>query len=201
MVGGRLRLTRSPIAVLGKGALVLVALGLAWYGAMTVALALKASPDQVASLSGYRVAYDYLAGLAPADVTSHTRAIAGPAGLVALLAFGFLAFKELPRARYVRQGLRMSEGELGTLDVEPRVVELIGEEAAEAEPTVSASRAHLAEGRLDVELSLGDPNEVAAALRGARRRALDAMAFNGIPVTTVNVTLTAYRRTHQRELQ
>lgn len=81
------------------------------------------------------------------------------------------------------------------------MVELIGQEAAEGEPAVSASRARLAQDTLDVELSLGDPDEVAAALRGARRRALDAMAFHGIPVTTVNVTLTAYRRTPQRELQ
>lgn len=200
MLGGRVRLRRSPVAVLGTGVLVVVAFALAFYGAMAVALALKASPDQVASLSGYRAAYDFLAGLGPADISAHTRAIAGPAGLAALLVFGFLAFKQLPRAQYVRQGLRVSEQELGALDVEARVVERIGEAAAEAEPAVSASRARLAERELDVELALAGPDEVAEALRGAHRRTLDAMAYHGLPVTTVNVTLTAYR-TSRRELQ
>jgi hypothetical protein len=201
MLGGRLRLSRSPVAVLGTGMLVLVALALVWYGTMTAALALKASPDQVASLSGYRAAYDALAGLEPADITPHTRAIAGPAGLAALLVFGFLAFKELPRAHYVRQDLRVSEQQLGRLDVAPRVVERIGEVAAGGEPAVSASHARLAERELEVELALADPGEVAEALRGARRRALDAMAYHGLPVTTVNVTLTAYRRSPRKELQ
>lgn len=195
-LAGRVRLHRSPIAVIGTIVLVLGALALAWYGAITAALALKASPDTIDSISGYRGAYRFLSDLGPGDITSHVRTIAGLAGLAALLLFGFLAYTQLPRARVVRQGLRLSEDDHGAVDVSPRVVETVGATAAAEEPAVSSSRARLADRELDVELTLGGaPDRAAEALRGARRRALDAMEVHGLPVSRVHVTLTGYRET------
>jgi len=71
-------LTRSfPLARVAADGLVLIfALVLVWGGAMLVLLAFKASPDTINGLSGYRTAYDYLAGLEAQDVTASTRLIA-----------------------------------------------------------------------------------------------------------------------------
>ena len=69
MVRQRLRIGSSPLALLGRIVLVLFALALVWYGAMLVLLAFKVSPHTVNQLSGYRSAYNYLAGLEPQDIT------------------------------------------------------------------------------------------------------------------------------------
>ena len=92
-------LTRSfPLARVAADALVLIfALVLVWGGAMLVLLAFKASPDTINGLSGYRTAYDYLAGLEPRDVTASTRLIAAIGGLIACLIFGYLAWRAVPR--------------------------------------------------------------------------------------------------------
>src|SRR5437763_519446 len=119
----RLRVGSSPLAPLGRIVLVLSALALVWYGAMLVLLALKVSPHTVNRLSGYRSAFNYLAGLQPHDITNDTRLIAGLAGLAGFLVFGYLAFKELPRPRLTRSELRLIDDDHGTVDVAPRAIE------------------------------------------------------------------------------
>jgi hypothetical protein len=204
MLAGRLpvphgvRLSRSPLVVIGTAVLVLASLALAWYGAMAAALALKASPSTIDSLSGYQAAYRFLAGLGPSDITREVRTVAGLAGLAALLLFGFLVYKELPRGRIVRLALRIAEDDRGAVEVSPRVVEAVGATAAAEEPAVSASRARLADSDLELELALDDaPGTAADVLHAARRRALEAMEMHGLPVSRVHVTLTGYS---QKEL-
>ena len=104
MLRQRLRTRTSPAALLGRVVVIVFALALVWYGLMTLLLALKVSPATVESISGYRTVYDELAGTSASDVRdSTTRLIVGLAGLAALLVFGFLALKEIPRPYLARR--------------------------------------------------------------------------------------------------
>ena len=85
----RVRVRRSPLAILGRALALLLGLALIWYGLMLLLLALKTPRDTVESLSGYRAAFDWLAALQPPDVDGGvTRAIVAGAGLLAFVVFG-----------------------------------------------------------------------------------------------------------------
>jgi hypothetical protein len=197
----RLRVGSSPLALLGRIVLVLFALALVWYGAMLVLLALKVSPHTVNELSGYRTAYNYLAGLQPHDITDGTRLIAGLAGLVGFVVFGYLAFKELPRPHLTRSELRLSEGERGTVDVAPRAIERAVEGAALERDDVEDAAARYSGDELSVNLSVTRASELPDILRAVRARAREQLLAHGLPALPVNVTLTGYHRTRRRELR
>ena len=66
---------------MGRALLLLFAVALIWYGLMLVLLALGVAPETVDQISGYRTAYDYLAGLVPEDISDTTRIVVAASGL------------------------------------------------------------------------------------------------------------------------
>lgn len=201
MVRQRLRIGSSPLALLGRIVLVLFALALVWYGVMLVLLAFKVSPHTVNDLSGYRTAYNYLAGLHPADISGDTRLIAGLAGLAGFLVFGYLALKELPRPYLARSELRLADSKRGTVDVAPRAIERAVEGAALERDDVHDAAARYGGDALSLNLSVTRARELADILPAVRDRAREQLAVHGLPELPVNVTLTGYQQTRRRELQ
>src|SRR5690242_5205830 len=153
MVRQRVRIGSSPLPLLGRIVLVLFALALVWYGLMLALLAFKVSAHTVNQLSGYRSAYDYLAGLRPEDITRDTRLIAGLAGLAGFLVFGYLALKQIPRPHLTRSELQLSDEERGTVDVAPRAIERAVEGAALERDDVHEAAARYAGDDISVNLS------------------------------------------------
>lgn len=196
----RLKVPSSPIALIGRAVLVLFALALMWYGLMLTLLALGVSPDTVDGISGYRTAYDYLAGLTPEDITGTTRLIAGLAGLAAFLVFGYLAAKELPRPYLARGGLRIAEDDHGSVEVGPRAVERVAEVAAVEHPAVRAVAGRLEDEAVTVNLTVTSPRELDATLTDVQRRVREALARHDLGERTVNVTITGFERQRRREL-
>ena len=200
MLRQRLRVGTSPLVLLSRIVLVLFALALVWYGAMLLLLAFKVSPHTVNQLSGYRSAYNYLAGLKPRDITADTRLIAGLAGLVGFLVFGYLAFKELPRPHLTRSELRLVDHERGVVDVEPRAIERAVEGAALEHAAVQDAAGRYATDELTVTISITRARELPDILRAVRAQAREQLAAHGLPELPVNVTLTGFERTRRREL-
>lgn len=200
MLRQRLRIGTSPLVLLGRIVLVLVALGLMWYGAMLVLLAFKVSPHTVNQLSGYRTAYNYLAGLKTRDITADTRLIAGLAGLAGFLVFGYLAFKEIPRPHLTRSDLRLLEDERGVVDVAPRAIERAVESAALERDDVQEAAARYATDELTVNVTVTRARELPDILPEVRAAAHEQLAAHGLPDLPINVTLTGFERTRRREL-
>src|SRR5579875_3790405 len=131
----------SLLSLLGRILPLILALALIWYGAMLILIAVKVSPSTVNSISGYRTAWRWLAGLDPSTVSGGvTRGIIAGCGVAAFLIFGFLAFKQLPRPYLTRRELRLSSDRQGAVTVEPRAVERLAEVAAQGHHAVSAAR-------------------------------------------------------------
>jgi hypothetical protein len=81
---------------------------------MMVLLAVKVAPSTLDSLSGYRTAYDFLAGLQPDDISAKARAIIAAAGILRFLVLGYLALKQLPPRPYLaRLDLELHSDERG----------------------------------------------------------------------------------------
>ena len=200
MLRQRLRIRSSPLVYVGRTLLVLVSLAFIWYGLMLVLLALKVSPDSIDSISGYRSAYDYLAGLIARDVTGQTRVIAGLGGLAAFLLFGYLALKELPRPYLARGGLRLSGDERGVVDIEPRAIERVAEVTAAGQTGVSSARARYGIDELALDVSVRRARELPETLRETQRRVRAALAEHGLPPMPIDVTLTGFDRKQRREL-
>lgn len=180
--------------------LILIGLGLIWYGLMVVLLAFKTSPSFVNDISGYRTAYDYFAGLEPSDITGRVRLIAGLAGLAAFILCAFLAWKQLPRPYLARGELLLGEEQRGTLIVEPRVVERAAEAAAREHPAVSDSAGRYEIGGVAVSVHVRRGSDLAGTLRDVQSRVLDALERHDLPPVPVSVTLTGFDRRHRREL-
>lgn len=196
----RLRSRTSPVAYVGRAILVLVALGLVWYGLMTVLLALKVSPSSIDAISGYRTAYDYLAGLTTEDLDGSTRLVAALAGLAAFLLFGYLALKEVPRPYLARSDLRLRGDYLGVTDVQPRAIERIAETAACEHPAVSSAAGRYAIDELTVNLGVKRARGLDTTLSDVQDRILRALHRHELPPLSVVVTLTGFDRKQRREL-
>ncbi len=200
MLRQRLRIGTSPLVLLGRVVFIVAALALVWYGAMLALLAFKVSPHTVNQLSGYRSAYNYLAGLKPRDITSDTRLIAGLAGLAAFLVFGYMAFKEIPRPYLTRSDLRLLDDERGIVDVAPRAIERAVESAALEHEDVQEAAARYATDELTVNVTITRARELPEIVHDVRARAREQLVTHGLPELPVNVTLTGYQRTRRREL-
>jgi len=201
MLRQRIRIRTSPRVYLARAVLILVSLGLAWYGLVLLALALKADPETVNDLSAYRSTYDYLAGLEPADITGQVRLIAGLAGLGAFLVFGFLVLKEIPRPYLARGELRLAEDERGVVDVNPRAIERVAEAAARENKTVGNAAARYGTEDLTLNVAVTHARDLPAALRDIRALAREQLERHGLPSVPVNVTVTGFERTTRRELR
>ena len=200
MVRQRIRADRSPLAYVGRLLLILLCLGLVWYGLMLVLLALKFSPDTVNRVSGYRSVYDALAGLEPDDVTGRVRWIAAVSGIAAFLVFGFLAWKEIPRPYLARGDLRLEDDRRGVLSLSPRAVERIAEAAAREHAGVTGAAGRYGGEEMALNVSVRS-RDVAAVLRDVRRGVEDALARHGLPVVPVSVTVTRFDRQGGRDLK
>lgn len=200
MLRQRLRSRTSPVALVGKAVLIVVSIGLVWYGLALVLLALKLSPDSIDSVSGYRAAYDHLAGLTAGDIDGQTRLIAALAGVGAFLFFGYLALKEIARPYLARADLRLAEDERGAVDVEPRAIERIAEAAAGAHPQVASVTGRYGTDDIAVDLSVKRARSLEGTLLDVQKRVLHALDVHGLPSIPVNVTLTGFERKQRREL-
>ncbi len=196
----RLRSRTSPIAYVGRAILILVAVGLLWYGLMMVLLALKVSPDAIDAISGYRTAYDYLAALVADDVGGSTRLITALAGVAGFLLFGYLALKEIPRPYLARTDLRLREDDRGVVDVRPRAIERIAETAAGEHPAVSSATGRYGTDELAVDLGVKRARDLDETLSDVQGRVLHALSDQELPPTPVVVTLTGFDRKQRREL-
>lgn len=200
MLRQRIRTRASSLGAIGKALVAAVAIALVWYGLMLVLLALKVDPGFVDSISGYRTAFDYLAGLTPADIDSTTRLITAVAGVVAFLVFGYLALRALPRPYLARHDLTLEDGELGEVLVEARAIERVAEVAAHRHPAVMSAQARAGTERIELDISLNRAREVSSDLREVRDRARAALETHGLTTCPVDVTLTGFDRKQRREL-
>ncbi len=196
----RLRSRTSPIAYVGRAILVLVAVGLVWYGLMMVLLALKVSPGAIDAISGYRTAYDYLAALAANDVGGSTRLVTALAGGAGFLFFGYLALKEIPRPYLARSDLRLKEDDRGVVDLRPRAIERIAETAACEHPAVSSATGRYGTDELAVDLGVKRARDIDKTMSDVQDRVLHALHNHELPPTPVVVTLTGFDRKQRREL-
>jgi len=194
---------RTPLAAYVVRLLtVLLGAALVWYGLMVVLLALKVSRTDVNSISGYRTAFHWLAGLRPSDVDgSTTREIVAGAGVLAFLLFGYLALKQLPRPYLARRELSLTADARGEVKLGPRAVERLAEVAAAAHSAVSDARGRYSVDDLSVDVTIRRVRDVADTLRDAQSRVAEALEQHGLPAMPVNVTLTGYDRSNRRELQ
>ena len=183
-----------------RALVVAFALLLAFYGAMVVLLALTVSPVTVNELSGYRDAYDFLAGLGAEDVTSRTRLIVGLAGLAAFLVLGYLAWREIPRPYLVRGDLQLSSDERGSVEVSARAIERAAEAAALEHPSVADARARYATDALTLEIAARRARDVDATLTDVHERAAASLSRHQLPALPIDVTLIRLERKNRREL-
>jgi hypothetical protein len=202
MLRQRVRARSFPVARIVADAVVVVfALALVWGGAMLVALAFKASPGTIDELSGYRTAYDHLATLGPEDISASTRLATAIGGILACLAFGYLAWRTIPRPYLARVDLRLADDERGSVDVHARAIERAAEIAALDHPAVAAARARYATDDLTVDIATDRADTLAATLQDVHQRARDSLAHHELPPLPVNITLVRFERTNRRELQ
>jgi hypothetical protein len=186
----------------GANAVVVVfALGLVWGGAMLMLLALKVSPSTINALSGYRSAYDYLAGLEAQDIDASTRVITALAGLVACAMFGYLAWRALPHPYLARTDLRLVGGERGGVQVSARAIERATEIAVLDHPAVATARARYATDDVTVDVSVSRADALAATLTDVHQRARDSLARHELPALPVNISLVRLERTHRRDVK
>lgn len=201
MLRQRLRLRSSPVELLGRLVLILFALALVWYGAMLVLLSIGVEPGTVNALSGYRNGFDWAAGVAATDVADDARLVTGLGGLGAFLLFGYLALQAVPRPYLARSDVRLEDDPRGVTDINPRAVERVAEAAAGEHSAVSSARGRLEHETLVLRLHAGQARELAQTLRGAQRRALDALERHDLPVRHVDVILTGFDKKTRRELE
>lgn len=200
MLRQRVHTRRPTLRIIGKVLVGLLALALIWYGAMLVLLAVKVSPGTVDELSGYRTAYDFLAGLTPGDVDGWTRAIIAGAGIAALLIFGFLVFKELPRPYLARHDVELTRDAHGCVVVEPRVIERLAAHAACEQPAVVDASGRYGVDELVVGVTVRRPGELARTLEESQRAVHQALARSELPTMPVTLTLTGFDAKPRREL-
>ena len=200
MLRQRLRTRGSSLALVGRILVLLLALALIFYGAMLLLLAVKVDPGTVNQISGYRHAYDYLAGLREGDLSDLARYIAGGAGLLAFLLFGFLALKELPRPYLARHDLGLRDDERGVVTVEPRAIERMAEAAASEHPSVGRAAGRYGDDELAVGLTVRHAGGAADTLHEVQAAIVAALERHGLPAMPIHLTLTGYDRRTRREL-
>ena len=196
----RIRLRRSRTGAVGLVLSALLGAALIWYGLMVLLLAFGTDPGFVDQISGYRTAFDYLAGLTPTDIDSTTRAIVAGAGLLCFLIFGYLAYRSLPRSYLARHAVELEGSEHGTLTVEAGALERLAEVSSCGHPAVASARGRTTEERIELDLTLLRMDRVGADLAEVRERVREALAEHGLPARPVDLTLTDFQSKQRREL-
>lgn len=197
----RVRARTSPLAFVGRALVALLALTLIWGGVALALLALKVDAGAVNDVTGYRSVYDFFIGLGPGDFDGTTRLVLGLIGLAALVLFGYLAWKEIPRPYLARRDINLSRDERGDVVLEPRAVERLAEASALRQRGVTAASGRYGGDDLSVDVSVRRTNEPAEVLRGVHSAVYDAIEAHGLPTLPVNVTLTGFKQKTGRELR
>jgi hypothetical protein len=201
MLRQRIRLRHSPIVHLGRAIVCLLALGLIFYGVMVVLLAFKVDAGSINAISGYRDAYDHLAGLNAGDVAG-ARWIVATAGIATFLLCGYVALKQIPRPYLARQPRTLESLDRGETTIEPRAMERLAEVGAMRHPAVSSAAGRLGDDELTVGIEVCRGRGVDATLRDVRRRVAAALEHHDLPpMTRIDVTLTGFDRQQRRELR
>lgn len=171
-----------------------------WYGAMVALLAAKVSPVAINAISGYRTLYGDVAGLRHADFTTPVRVIAGLAGFTAFCFFVWVAARQLAPSDVGQQAVTIGDEDTGSTTVKARAIERLAEITARSHADVTHATGHLHDDQLDVDIDTCRPDTAADVLRSVAARVLDAVAGHELPPVTVNVTITGYEPTTQRQL-
>ena len=187
-------------ATVGRILVVLGGAALVFYGVMVVMLAFKVSPSTVNDISGYRTAFDYLAGLEASDISGSDRAIIAGAGVLAFLIALFLGLRGLPRPHLARHSTVISSEEDGQTEVGPRAFERVVESAAREDSRVTGARARYDEDGIVVNVQIKDAATAVETLRAAQERARESLQKHELQVEHVSVTLAGYNGTNRREL-
>jgi len=202
MVRRRIHLETSALASAVIRALAfLLGAAFVFYGVMLVMLATKVSPGTVDEISGFRTAYDYLAGLEAADISGADRAIVAGVGLLVGIGAALLLWRALPRPHLARHPLLLSAEEIGETVVRPRAMERVVELAALEDPRVTAARARFDDDGVVLNLQAKDAQHLVEILRGARSRARESLEHHGLELETVDVTFAGYEASTRRELK
>ena len=188
----RIRARSSPVAFFGRAVLVLFLLGVLWYGLMLVLLGFGVGRGPIDLISGYRTAFDFLAGLEPAAITPRVRLITAVSGIVAAFLFGYLAYKEIPRPYAARRSLDLAEQELGGTAVAPRAIERVAESASFGNRLVSGAAGRWEGSGVNLDVHLDRARELPATLEDIQQRVRGALGEHELPEVPVTVTLTGF---------
>jgi hypothetical protein len=201
MLRQRVRIEGSSVATtVGRLVVALLGLAIAWYGLMVLLLAFKVSPSFVNDISGYRTAFDYLAGLTPGDISSTDRLIVAGVALVLALIALFLIWRGLPRPHLARHEVTVTEGELGTTEIAPRAMERAVEAAALEHPAVVGARARLADDSIALAITARNASELVKTLHEVEHRAFASLERHQLELGRVDVTLAGFDSPNGREL-
>ncbi|MGI8411475.1 MAG: hypothetical protein ACR2LV_02200 [Solirubrobacteraceae bacterium] len=203
MLRGRVRARRFLLADgLLRTITALLALALIWYGAMTVLLALKASPHGVNGVSAYHTIYTALAEIRATDITAKVRTIVAISGVACFLILAPLAWRALPRPYRTRGGVvdLSVDGDRGTTMIAPRVIERAVEVAALAHPAVVEAAGRCREHDVSLAVTVREAGELPDMLTAIQARVVGSLATLQLPRRPINVTLAGFDRSNQRKL-
>jgi hypothetical protein len=197
----RLRVESSTLATtVGRVLVALLGAAIAWYGLMLVLLAFKVSPGTVDDISGYRTAFDYLAGLTPGDVSSSDRLIVAIVALVLAVIATFLVWRGLPRPHLARHAIEVQDTDRGTTEIGPRAIERAVESAALEHPEVVGARARYDDDGIALDVTARHAATLVDTLREVEERAFDSLERHQLALQRVDVTLAGYDSPNGREL-
>jgi hypothetical protein len=197
----RLRVESSTLATtVGRVLVALLGAAIAWYGLMLFLLAVKVSPGFVNDISGYRTAFDYLAGLDPGDVSSSARLIVAIVALVLASIAAYLIWRGFPRPHLARHPIEIQETERGNTEVRPRAIERAVESAALEHPSVVGARARYDDDGIALAITARRAATLVDTLREVRQRTFDSLDTHQLELERVDVTLAGYDSPNGREL-
>jgi hypothetical protein len=197
----RLRVESSTLATtVGRVLVALLGAAIAWYGLMLVLLAFKVSPGTVDDISGYRTAFDYLAGLTPGDISSSDRLIVAIVALVLAVIAAFLVWRGLPRPHLARHAIEVQDTDRGTTEIGPRAIERAVESAALEHPEVVGARARYDDDGIALDVTARHAATLVDTLREVEERAFDSLERHQLALERVDVTLAGYDSPNGREL-
>lgn len=201
MLRQRIRSRSSRLGAAGQVPTVLLSLALIWYGLMAILLSVGVDPGLIDTISGYRTAFDFLAGLVPDDIDSTVRLIVAGAGVLAFLIFGYLAIKAFPTPYLARQDFDLDvSGQRGTLVIGARALERLAETASGSHPAVSTIRARATAERIELDVGLVRAERLGTDLGEIRERVRTALSDHELPLRPVDVTLAGFESHQRREV-
>lgn len=194
------RRRRALLAPLANLLVLAFAAALIFYGGMLTLIALGGR-DLARPIARFGGGYDMLGSLtAPRAAADVAPAVLATAGIALLVVCGYLALRLLPRPELARTGVRLADGPRGSLDVRPTAFERVAEAAAARAAAVTGVRGRYGLGEIDLRIRVGRARGLPATLTAVQRLVREALDEHGLPVTAVNVLITAYDGQTRRDL-